>query len=186
MNNPVLSGFHLAGRTALALQIGHRTSVDLDLFGQRPFNSMEILDAIQDLSPVRLLSQSENILQLNVEEVKVDFVNFRYPALYPIVLIEDVRLFSIQDIAAMKLAAIAGRGKKRDFYDIYFLMQQFSLKELLDFYNRKYYDGSVFVILRSLTYFEDAEDDESIQILGKEISWATVKNTIHQAVRSNR
>lgn len=186
MRNPVLSGFHLAGGTSLALQLGHRVSVDLDLFGQRPFKGIEILDALQDLVPIITLGQSENIIQLSVKNVKVDFVNYRYPNLFPILEDEGVRLFSIQDIGAMKLAAIAGRGKKRDFYDIYFLLQQFTLTELLEFYKKKYYDGSVFVVMRSLAYFEDADQDEAVQLLREDISWDNVKHSIESALQEIR
>ena len=82
----------------------------------------------------------------------------------------------------MKLAAIVGRGRKRDFTDLYFLLQEYSLRELLDFYNQKYVDGAEMMVVRSLTYFGDAEDDTIPELL-QIITWETVKHTILQAVR---
>jgi Nucleotidyl transferase AbiEii toxin, Type IV TA system len=125
---PQLSAFNLAGGTSLALQIGHRLSVDLDFFGHRPFQTQEILDLLQPIGQVRMMSQSRNILVLNVEGVKVDFVNYRYPLITEVIHTEGLRLLDLPDIAAMKLAAIAGRGRKRDFIDIYFLLTLRSLK----------------------------------------------------------
>ena len=177
-----LSGFNLAGGTSLALQIGHRISVDLDFFGNRPFETQEILDLLQPVGQVRILSQSKNILVLNVEGVKVDFVNYRYPLIREVLQIESLRLLDLPDIAAMKLAAIAGRGRKKDFIDIYFLLKKYSLAQLFEFYNAKYEDGSIFMVSRSITYFDDADKDEDLMIF-KKVSWQTIKDTILKEVK---
>jgi hypothetical protein len=79
--------------------------------------------------------------------------------------------------------AIAGRGRKRDFTDLYFLLQQFTLREILDFYNQKYHDGSEMMIVRSLTYFDDADTDEDLKLF-KKIKWEKVKSTILKEVNS--
>ena len=183
MEKPALSGFHLAGGTSLALQTGHRISVDLDFFGNRPFESQEILDELHDLAPVTILSQSKNILVLNVREVKVDFVNYRYPLIFPILEENGIRLITPPDIGAMKLTAIAGRGRKRDFYDLYFLLRQYSLQEIMKFYLQKFDDGSEFMIVRSLTYFEDANQDEDVVLLKEKVKWDQVKKTISDEVK---
>ena len=179
---PELSAFNLAGGTSLALQIGHRLSVDLDFFGQRPFETQEILDLLQPVGNVRLLSQSKNILVLNVEGVKVDFVNYRYPLISNLVHIEGLRLLDLPDIAAMKLSAIAGRGRKKDFIDIYYLLKKYSLSQLFDFYNAKYEDGSTLMVSRSITYFGDADQDEDLMLF-KKTSWQTMKDTILKEVQ---
>jgi predicted nucleotidyltransferase component of viral defense system len=180
-----LSGFHLAGGTSLALQIGHRVSVDLDFFGNRPFEALEILDELQEFAPVSVMSQSKNILVLNVQEVKVDFVNYRYPLISPILEEDGIRLFSPPDIGAMKLTAIAGRGRKRDFFDLYFLLRQYSLPEIMKFYLQKFNDGSEFMVVRSLTYFEDADQDEDVILLKERVTWEQVKKVISNAVRKH-
>ena len=184
MAYPELKEFALADGTSLALQIGHRRSFGLDFFGNRPFQAQEILDVLQDLIPITTLSQSENILILNVQGIKVDFVNYRYPQLLPLVEQEDIHLFSVPDVAAMKLAAIAGRGKKRDFYDLYFLLQHYSLEELLKFYKSKYSDGSELMVLRSLAYFDDADLDEEVVIIGHFLKWEFVKKSISLEVKN--
>jgi Nucleotidyl transferase AbiEii toxin, Type IV TA system len=183
MAKPALSGFYLAGGTSLALQIGHRVSVDLDLFGHRPFETQEILDELSDLAPLSIMAQSKNILILDVQGVKVDFVNYRYQLVAEPLLLEGLRLLTLPDIGAMKLAAIAGRGRKRDFYDLFFLLRQYSLDELMGFYLKKFDDGSEFMVARSLVYFEDADQDDEIKLLGKPIKWETVKETIQQLVK---
>ncbi|TAK35720.1 MAG: hypothetical protein EPO28_14320 [Saprospiraceae bacterium] len=185
MAKPALSGFYLAGGTSLALQTGHRLSRDLDFFGKRPFEAQEILDEMHGLGPVSLMSQSKNILILNVREVKVDFVNYRYPVIAPPVEEAGMRLLSTQDIGAMKLAAVAGRGRKRDFYDLYFLLQQYSLPELMRFYLQKFDDGSEFMVVRSLTYFEDASQDEEVTLLKGKVKWDAVKMAISREVKKH-
>ncbi len=183
MSRDALSGFYLAGGTALALQIGHRISVDLDLFGRRPFEPQDILHELKDYKPVSIMAQSKNILILNVKGVKVDFVNYNYPLIQAPKEIEGLRLLSIQDIAAMKLSAIAGRGRKRDFYDLFFLLQKFSLDELIGLYLKKYKEGSELMIVRSLVYFEDAEEDDEPKLLNINFDWPSIKHKIQQEVK---
>lgn len=180
---PELSDFYLAGGTALALQIGHRVSVDLDLFGKTDIDFGEVLELLSPISSPVMMSQSKSVLVLNISGVKVDFVKYKYELLSPIKIHDKIRLCSIPDIAAMKLAAIAGRGKKRDFYDIFFLLQQFNLKKLIEFYNQKYPDGSEFIVVKSLSYFEDAEGDEEPELLIN-TDWNSIKRFISQEVRA--
>ncbi len=94
---------------------------------------------------------------------------------------DGIRLAGIQDIAAMKLAAVTGRGSRKDFIDIYFLLQDYNLKQLMGFYTNKYYDGSEYMVLKSLTYFDDAEEDYTVDMIWK-VSWTKVKNFILEAV----
>jgi len=139
---PELSGFNLAGGTALALRIGHRISVDLDFFGDKNFSTEEILDLMAGEKPISIISQHKNILILNVQNVKVDFVSYQYPLIAKPIVEGVIRMLATSDIAAMKLAAIAGRGRKRDFYNLYFMLKEFSMKQMIDFYNQKFHDGS--------------------------------------------
>ncbi len=182
MSIPELAGFNLAGGTSLALQIGHRISIDLDLFGIRPFEKEEILELVSGLGAYHLIHQTKNILVFNIQGVKVDFVNYKYSLLQEVRLEEGIRLLSLPDICAMKLSAITGRGRKRDFVDLFFLMKRYSLQELLAFYNAKYPDGAEFLVARSLTYFEDADLDEDL-LLFEEADWSTVKETITKEVK---
>lgn len=181
---PELSGFSLAGGTALALQIGHRVSVDLDFFGHREFTTDEILDLLRALKPLSVVSQSKNILILNIQNIKIDFVNYRYPLISTPLAEDGIRLYATPDISAMKLAAVAGRGRKRDFYDIFFLLQKHSLRQMMDFYNLKFPDGSELMVARSLTFFDDADSDEDPKLFNQSVEWQEVKKTILQEVKN--
>jgi len=175
------TGMRLVGGTALALQIGHRKSIDLDFFGNIDFENIYTADTFKNFKKVITLKSSKHINIFSIDDVKVDFVNYTYPWIQNEILIDGIRLAGIQDIAAMKLAAVTGRGSRKDFIDIYFLLQKFNLKQLMDFYSKKYYDGSEYMVLKSLTYFDDAEEDTSVDMIQK-ISWTKVKKNILDAV----
>lgn len=178
------SNLRLVGGTSLALQIGHRKSVDLDLFGEVDFNSLDKPSIFRSFKKSVALSTSKNINIYTIDDVKVDFVNYSYPWLQDQLLVDGIRLASIEDIAAMKLAAITGRGSRKDFFDIYFLLQAYSLKEMLGFFKKKYFDGSEYLVLKSLTYFNDAEEDIEVNML-KDISWDIVKASILSSVEGS-
>lgn len=173
----VFKNLRLARGTSLALQIGHRKSIDLDLFGTLQADETTFSEALTIFEKVTCLKKSSNINIFSINDVKVDFVNYTYPWLDETKSEDDLRLAGLKDIAAMKLAAVTGRGTKKDFIDIYFLLKQFSLKEMLQHYTNKYADGSEFLVLKSLTYFEDAEPEQQ-PIMLKNISWQAVKNTV--------
>jgi hypothetical protein len=183
MGVPELNNFILVGGTSLALQIGHRVSVDLDLFGSTQLDLNDIPGLIIDLGKINRMSASKSILVLNIDDIKVDFVNYRYPLLFDFKQNDGIRMADIRDIGAMKLAAISGRGRKRDFFDLYFLLQTFSLDQLLAFYTQKYQDGSEFLIARSLSYFADAEEDED-PVMIRPVSWKEVKNFVLGEVKN--
>lgn len=129
------------------------------------------------MGKTNLLQKSKNIQIYSVDSIKIDFVNYSYPLLENIVSFDGIRLVGLKDIVAMKLNAIAGRGTKKDFINIYFLLKKFSLKEMLNFYNQKYHDGSDFLVLRSLNYFEDADLEITPKFFSL-ISWEEIKKEI--------
>ena len=154
MQVPEFSGLRLVGGTALALQYGHRTSVDLDLFGHAELENDEFLSLLQTISTdIRVLNERRNIHQYFINGVKVDFVNYAYPWLDDAHTEEGIRLATPPDIAAMKVNAIEGRGSRKDFVDMYVLLQHYSLSQILDFYKQKYPEHSEFRAWRSLVYF---------------------------------
>lgn len=181
MSSYIFNGFNLVGGTSLALQIGHRFSVDIDMFGKQEIDEFEFVDELSNFGKVIVIKKSKNVLILSVNGIKVDFVNYKYPLLEEIAIVENIRLASDKDIAAMKLNAIAGRGSRKDFIDLHFLLQKYSLKEMISFYNTKYADGSEFMVLKSLTYFEDAESEE-IPILFQKLDWNEIKVSIQKAI----
>ena len=180
---PALKQTRLVGGTSLALQLGHRKSVDLDLFGYVPASSLEILESIHDGHTLQIIQDSKNIHVFQLDGVKVDIVNYRYGWIDSPINEDGISLATPKDIAAMKIAAIIGRGTKKDFIDLYFLLRCFPLQKILDFYLEKYPDGSLFIALKSLTYFEDAEQDPMPFML-QEVEWPSVKETIKNCVVS--
>ena len=177
MASPAFNGFCLAGGTSLALRIGHRISIDIDLFGSSDVHREDVLNALTELGPMTLLKQSPNIRISSIHGVKVDLVNYRYPLLAPPDEIEGIRLISLSDLAAMKLNAIAGRGSRKDFIDLYFLLRTFSLDQMMRFYEAKYPDGNAFLVRKSLTYFDDAEQ-EAMPSLLEPANWQHIRTSI--------
>ena len=177
MSKEIFNDFVLVGGTSLALQIGHRKSVDIDLFGQCEISQEEFMNELNQYGDVHLIKKNNNILIVSINGIKVDFVNYNYPLLKPILLIDGHRLASKEDIAAMKLNAIAGRGSKKDFIDIYYLFKEYSFDELLELYNAKYPDGSEFLVRKGILYFDDADAEISPELFNK-IEWSEMKSEI--------
>lgn len=174
---PAFSELRLVGGTALALQVGHRKSIDLDLFGTIEADEFEVSKQLAETGQITVLKKSENINIVLLDGIKVDIVNYPYPWLEKPLSESGILLAGLKDIAAMKLAAITGRGTKKDFIDLFFLLKHFDFKQMLGFYNQKYSDGSEFLVLKSLSYFEDADSDETPRML-KLLDWDTIKSTI--------
>nr|WP_129732212.1 nucleotidyl transferase AbiEii/AbiGii toxin family protein [Parabacteroides goldsteinii] len=174
---PEFEQLRLVGGTSLALQIGHRKSVDIDLFGQINLEPDELLDVIRPLGNIMTFKNSQNIHVFTINDVKVDIVNYSYPWLTQGMNIDNLLLANQRDICAMKLAAVTGRGTRKDFIDIYFLLRSFTLKEMLNYYIQKYADGSPFMVMKSLTYFEDAEDEPEPYMF-ESVSWDSIKTEI--------
>lgn len=172
----------LVGGTALALQLGHRISDDLDFFGS--FDSAcdlsECFSVIQD---VEKTGANRTMQFFNLNGIKVDFINLEYPWIKDVVNIDGVRLASIEDIAALKVNAIIGRGTRKDFVDLFFLLKRFSLKEILSFYEEKYEKkANIQMALRSMVFFDDAESDP-MPVMLKPFDWSEAKERIQDAVR---
>ena len=171
---PVLEQTRLVGGTALALQLGHRKSIDLDFFGTIDCEAEYLRESIAGIASLTILKESPHIHIYIVDGIKVDIVNYKYPWLDDVVLEQGLRLASVSDIAAMKITAIIGRGTKKDFIDIAFLLHHFSLEEILHFYAAKYNDSSVFMAMKSVAYFDDAEADPMPDMFVNQ-SWQQVK-----------
>lgn len=179
-------GFYLAGGTAVALQLGHRRSVDLDWFTQDPLpDPMQWAQQLRD-SGVGLTTESvdEATLHAFVHDVRVSFLEYRYPLLRSRVFFEeyDTTLASLDDLACMKLS-IAQRGAKKDFLDLYALIREHRpLPALIEQYRQKYNTEDTAHLLYALVYFEDAEA-EKMPILLWDVQWSTVKANIRTWVR---
>jgi predicted nucleotidyltransferase component of viral defense system len=183
MQKEYLNSFVLVGGTALALQMGNRESIDLDLFSTADFSSNEILSSLLNDYQIVVNNQLKHTLISTINQVKVDFIKFHYPFIKPFVTIENIRMASIEDIAAMKLDAITGRGSKKDFYDLFFLLQHYSIDDLFSFYSEKYPHQTTFHVIRSLSYFEDAEIQPNPIVFDKNITWEIVKQKIISTIQ---
>ena len=180
---PGLSNTRLVGGTALALHLGHRKSVNLDLFGSfDPITSYRKLLADAGYS----VEGAENgtVQSLRVENVKVDLVNYPYPWIADALEEEGVRVAGLKDIAAMKLSAVANRGRKKDFIDIARLLDLFSLGEMFALYKSKFSVSEVSFPLRGLMCFDDAEDDPMPEMLDSNLTWNGVKKKIIDMTRA--
>jgi predicted nucleotidyltransferase component of viral defense system len=179
---PVLHDFYLVGGTSLALRYGHRVSVDLDFFTDKEFETGFLIDTLQEKHPIRVLSQAKNSLTLELSTVKTDFIRHNYTLLKPVGKTDGIRMASVEDIAAMKLNSTINRGSKKDFYDIYELLNHFTLLELINFYTAKYDFSSQMTLLKSLAYFDDAEmEPDPVSV--NPTSWVSVKQKILMTVR---
>jgi len=180
-NVKIFENLLLVGGTSLALQIGHRISVDLDFFGKLDVDRQGIINELSNLGKLKTIYFTNNINVFTLNEIKIDIVNYSYPWLQKELVIDNIRLANIIDIAAMKIAAITGRGTMKDFIDLYFILKQYSLKQIIEFYEQKYNDASVFMAIKSLAYFDDAEEDVMPKMFEK-INWKSVKLEIKEQV----
>lgn len=179
-----LRDFYLSGGTALSLQLGHRESEDLDFFSQKSFDP-ELLQ--QDLVKYGNLTQTElakGTVNTFIDGVKLQFLEYPYDLIKPKVEWKSIQLSSIEDIACTKLQTIGMRGSKKDFIDLYFLLEKYSLAELFKFLDSKYQqiDYSKIHIMKSLVYFQDAEH-QPMPRMHKKISWDDVKKTMTKSVK---
>jgi predicted nucleotidyltransferase component of viral defense system len=179
-----LQQFALAGGTSLALQIGHRKSIDIDLFAFEDVNMHEVSLLLENsFKNITIRRTTPVFIFCAVNSIKCDLVKHSsHKLINPIKTADGVRMFSVEDIAAMKLNAICGRGSKKDFYDIYSLLKTFTLKELLDFYDYKFQSDNSWMALRSMIYFEDADKQEEPELIEKFPDWDAIKKSLLKTV----
>lgn len=154
--------FYLAGGTALALQLGHRHSIDFDFYTKRAFDDMGFeRDVVANLNGFIVTQRSFGTLVGQVGVIDISFFYYPYPLIESVVKTEHIDISSTPDIAAMKLIAVSQRGIRRDFLDLYILAQNYGLAQIFEWGKKKYSQFDVHVCLKALTYFNDAEADES-------------------------
>lgn len=178
--------FYLAGDTALALYFGHRFSIDLDWFAQNFEYTLSFRRRLEKLGRLGIESESERTFNGTLNGVKISFFEYPYPLIAPKELYkENLYLAGLPDIAAMKLEAIGTRGSYKDFIDVYVLLQQYSVAELLSFVRKKFsgidYNGAH--LLKALTYFKDASGTEMPKLV-LQVSWKKITRTIRHKVEA--
>lgn len=168
--------FYLAGGTGLGLHLGHRRSIDLDFFSTETVDEEALLANLNGLEGLSVFGKSRQTLEVRLSDTKVSFMGYPYPLLCTLQSYMGIEVADARDIACMKLSAIAGRGTKRDFFDFFLVSKKYGLSHLLELFHRKFaaVRYNTVHILKSLTYFEDAEKDPPPDLL-MEISWEEVK-----------
>lgn len=178
--------FYLAGGTALSLYYGHRRSIDLDWFSIKTIDDPMLL--AQQLRDIGVAFQTESIsngtLHGLIQQVRTSFFEYRYPLLQPLIFWEECNcsLASLDDIACMKLVAISQRGSKKDFIDIYQLLQHHKpLDQLLDCYQKKYQTDNILSVLLGMVYFDDAELEPDPPLWS--VDWQAIKKYLKTIVK---
>jgi len=177
----------LAGGTALAIQLGHRVSHDLDFFTLEDFNIDNAISAIRKTGlPYRITSEGDGTLNAEIDGIKVSLLRFDHPFLETPLLVDGIPVAGILDIAAMKVIAISQRGLKRDFVDLYFILREKPSHRIAEHMVKRFGPERVppLHIGKSLVYFADADGNpEPAYIKGKAVKWVEVKKFFQQHVK---
>jgi hypothetical protein len=185
---PFIGDYYLAGGTALALQIGHRVSTDLDWFSTKhPLSILEreaIRLALNKADQFEVVSEQDGLMFTRLFGIDVSFIHQPHPLLEPTVNYQGIQLASPTDIGLMKLAAINSRGTRRDFIDLYCLRKISTLDQLLELAPAKYADRPSFLVIaaRALAYYEDAEQQPMPKMLAP-VGWTDVRAYCETAAR---
>ncbi|NDV94282.1 hypothetical protein D0T84_05025 [Dysgonomonas sp. 521] len=175
MDDSTFNGFALAGGTALSLLIGHRKSIDLDLFTTGEFNPVQLEQYLQKNYAFKGDFLEGYSLKGEVNGIKLDFIRHDYPDVEPRIQEDGIRLYGLKDIAAMKLSAIGDNGTRlKDFIDVAYLSGYLSLKEMLTAFETKYPQTNPYRALKGLNYYDDIRFSERIDLLGKDFRWEDI------------
>lgn len=180
---PELNQFYLVGGTALALQLGHRNSIDIDLFTQNEFDTQLLIDTISQDFKLTPTVRFKNGLMGIINGVKSDFIRHNYPFINTPITQEGITYLSMEDIAAMKINAISNSGKRlKDFIDIYYLLEHFSMEEIISFYGQKYTDFNPLIAIRAVGYFDDIDPSIDPPVMKTTLHLNEIKKRINNAL----
>ena len=178
--------WYLAGGTALALQIGHRDSVDFDFFIDDDFDTNILFEKLreifEDYTIVKIQDEKNTLTIILDEEIKISFFTYKYKLLKPLIIEKYLRLASIEDIACMKLSAIVSRATQKDYVDLYFVLHKISLNKLLEYTKIKFPELDTGLILKSLIYFVDIDNEKILFKNNKEVDFEEVKKYLQDTV----
>ena len=180
-SEPLLAPFNLVGGTSLALRLGHRKSVDLDLFSKEDFDLLEVKELLVNKYNLKVGYEKGKTLKGFIGKVMVDLIRYDYPHIQPIETEEGIRLESLPDIVAMKLSSICDNGSRiKDFIDIAYLSNLYSFSEMLQFYTQKFPSSNPIVPTKSLVYFGDINFDESAIMMQGNFDWKVIANRLNE------
>lgn len=179
--------FYLAGGTGLALQFGHRDSIDFDFFTKEDFNTLdlytELLEVFGQENIIKTLEEKNTLYVLIEGDIKLSFFTYPYVLLKPLLKEEFLNIASVADIGCMKLSAVVGRAVEKDYIDLYFILKHMTLDELLRKASEKMPDLDRNIILKSLVYFEDVEKENIMFKHNLELPFDEVKAFIEEEVK---
>ena len=181
----VFKNFFLAGGTGAALQLKHRVSLDLDFFTKKDIDTKALIQKIKTLGKFSIEKETQNTLIGVFNGTRVSFLKYDYPLLFDLKQIKEIKVVDLRDIGCMKIDAISSRGMKRDFIDLFFICKEvISLKNLLSLFKRKYksVNYNMMHILKSLAYFEDAENNPMPRMTVP-ASWQEIKSFFKKEIR---
>ena len=172
------------GGTALALHLNHRQSVDIDLFSNTAFDTNALLEAIQQDFNYQISLTATNTLKGSINSIKVDLIAHRYPYLNSPATVSGIQTLSLPDITAMKVNAIVTSGQRsKDFIDVYYLTDLFSVESMVSFYKTNYSQDNDTFLLKSLIYFDEVDlSDWPVMITDRSLKWSTVKKKLSSLV----
>jgi hypothetical protein len=180
---PELKDFVLVGGTSLALQLGHRNSIDIDLFNQEDFDSDYLLALLKNKYTVQEVFRRNNTIISLINNIKTDFIKHDYPYLQDPITEEGITFLGKADIAAMKCHAIVQSGKRlKDFIDIYFLLEHYSMNQMVGFYQEKYAHSNPMIALKAISFFDDIDPDIDPPKLLKPLQLNKIKKRILDAI----
>jgi len=183
MQDHQLNSFYLVGGTALSLRIGHRESIDIDLFSSSDFDGDAIATHLRYNYGADVKRHKGNYVSGSIGEVDFDFISHKYPSINPIETIEGIRMMSNQDISAMKINAIVNSGQRiKDFIDMHYLLSEMSLDEILGYYCQKYPDVDSNTGKLSLMYHNDIDFNVPVKLMDAKLKWQDVQKSILKAV----
>lgn len=185
MQIPELKDFGLVGGTALSLKFGHRISVDLDLFSHKPFENQSMIEVLKHHFGDRFITEQKPPqfgIFCYLEDVKVDIVHHPHPLIRPTELLDEIRMYSNEDIIAMKVQAILGRAKKKDFWDVAELLNHYTVADFVNYHQEKFSTQNLLIsVPQAITYFSDAASDEDpISLKGQ--TWPKIQKSIQGKV----
>ncbi|MFQ5888041.1 MAG: nucleotidyl transferase AbiEii/AbiGii toxin family protein [Candidatus Hydrothermarchaeales archaeon] len=180
--------FYLAGGSGLALQIGHRLSEDLDFFSPKFFNTQNLIQFLRSqTTDLHFILEEQSTLIVEYKDIHLSFFQYTVPLIYPLAMIMEIPVADWRDIVAEKFKVLSQRGCKKDFYDLYevFAFGHLTIQEGTSLFRKRFENTGInlYHVLRSLTFFEDAEADPDPRLLLHHYSWEDVTRFFKERIR---
>lgn len=183
MGDEKLKTFYLVGGTALSLMLGHRLSIDIDLFTVDNFNGLQLAKYLTDNHQATILNARDNFLTGHINGVKLDMLLHNYPHVNSVFDPEGIRMLSLEDIAAMKINAIVGNGTRvKDFVDIHYLLKEIPYQRIIEAYSTKYPNTDNHQVKLSLLHHHDIDFTTEILLINDKFKWSAIEKSIKVAI----